>query len=800
MSEHEVKGAGGDAEFDPKGSDVVGKIIGGIIFLPSVLVAGLFYIMLRFFRLPLVTVTQIYVALQLVVVALWGILDVNGGIFAFLKSPFSNYTEVVPAVILVLISLGGLLGVGVCWWEMKQMKNNPHRVQLEGGWQYQFKFRRSLAQTLSRKKKIKGLKDGLYLTEDKVPLGIQETNDSEVVSRYYAEAATHTLVVGASGSGKSITLQSLIRGDIVNSNSTIVIDFKRDPEFASKVSSWTKEMGGNFYHFVNGDPSEYDIKNSRGQSIYDPLATGSPTVKADMVLGMREYDTASAVYKANMQQLLQVVFSMLHYANRAKAPNIAWGSGGLFQLATAISGDNFHDLAIACEGTPIQTQAEEVTLQLKGKTGLKHAMDELQGQIRTIVASDYGRWMEASSENPAIDLMELMAVEGNVVMFSLNSDSEPEFAAYVGAMILADITNVSAKRRNMQLKNKIMVYVDEFQAVVPTSVKALLEKSRGSAIGVTLAQQSFEQTVSASPSNGEAHLLGILDTCSNFIVHNGMTEDSAVRLAKIVGKHVVTKYIKTNENSSFFLSLNWSNKRSAKIQTKDEEAWIYPPREFMSLTSPSAANEYKSTAVVINKNCVDPLHSGSEGATARKVWMIPDSSVLEEYYDGTHDSSHNFVDTSGGSTISFVQDFGESVDLVDDQNAWNINYGDVFSPNTTQDEFIATAAASEDGEWGFQPLAEDGLTESDSTPPMENGIGNDKGVTVDESNDDFYEKILQDPLSQFSSENISPPPSLSRDEVEDSVQDVPNSLPKIAPPSSSGGLPTLPSNYKPSGD
>lgn len=435
----------------------------------------------------------------------------------------------------------------------------------------------------------------------------------------------------------TITMQSLILSDIQNGVPLVLIDMKRSPEFASKLAKWAKDAGGDFYHFVNGDPEEYDVPNSPGQAYYDPLAAGTPTAKADMVLGMREYDTASAVYKANMQQLLQVLFPMLKYADKKNAPSINWDNGGIYQLASAVSGANITELAAACEGSPIEVEAEAIDMESRAKTGIAHAVKELQGQMRTIVASEYGRWLRAdpTGEGKSIDLFKLTQKPGSVILFSLNSDSEPDFARFIGSMIMSDITNVSARRRNQQLQNQVNVYIDEFQAINPSSVAGLLEKSRESKIAMTLAQQSFEQIVASTQNNGEAYLLSIMDTCSNFIVHAGSTEDSAERLAKILGKEWVGAYRASNKNKSFFLSGNFANKRNQTVQTSREERWKFAPARFMELLSPDRNNNFKATAVVVNKTCSDPLYKGRSGALARTVWMIPPSEVLEKYYTPT---------------------------------------------------------------------------------------------------------------------------------------------------------------------
>lgn len=721
-----------------KGVVIVLAALVALIFSPSLLVALVVYLFLRWGRLRS--------SLIAVVVGLWSIFclvlwfGANAqerflSVFNDLTLLEETWPEALPAVVAVNGILGGLLGMVVVLWEVHQMKVNPHRLILPGGWMYKFTYRRTPWELVKKKKLLEELKSGDLGSQERSPLGLVEEGEYRPAFRYYSEATKHTLIVGSSGSGKTISMQNLLLNDIREGKSVVLIDMKAAPEFASKLAKWSHDYGARFHHFVNGEAEHYDVTHSEGQSFYDPLKSGSPTSKADMVLGMREYDQASAVYKTNMQQLLQVLFNMLHHANRGhprlfsdapcmvkepsyqegkwvmvdipleeqpvlaseldktrflqrpavaqflksfeseelatgtplyKYPNsdkvtshpfdllkhfgmtrlvkvskIKWHEGGIFQVASAISGGNFVDLAAACEGTPIHNEAKEIAEGALKDKQIMHALNELRGQMRTIIASEYGPWLRTSADiRKNIDLFDQTSKGGTVILFSLNSDSEPEFARYIGSMIMSDLTATSARRRNNNLENHVMVYIDEFQAINPSSVAGLLEKSRASKIAMTLAQQSFDQIVAGSPGNGEAYLLSILDTCSNFIIHAGMTEDSAERIAKIPGKEWVSSYKAANKNKSFLFSINWSNRRNQTIQTTEEERWKFEPSRFMSLSSPDKNNKYKSTAVVVNKTSSDPEYHDRKGAVARTVWMIPDAKVLENYHVPKSFSSH----------------------------------------------------------------------------------------------------------------------------------------------------------------
>lgn len=653
-----------DDEDVQQGSPWPFLVVGGLVFIPGAIAAFGLWSLFRYGRNRLSVVTAVAGVVALLALITVGV-NAPGALEAF--GNLGSIKDYVPSLVGLWIGVSLLIGAPFGFFfvaaEARRLRKNPYLTQLEGSWRYKFKYKRTPVELARRKNNIKKLKNALLVTDDKAPMGLDEKTD-EVVSRFDTEARKHTFMTGATGSGKTITMQSLISADIETGKTVVVVDFKRSPKFAAKLAAWSEDNDAEFYHFMNGDVSEYDIPRSKGQCYYDPLKSGTPTSKADMVLGMREYDSNAAVYKAAMQQLLQVLFGMLKVADKKEARGIDWNHGGMFQLASVMSGNGLGELATACSmevpagstkwtytkpgaggvagaqevtvNTPMAKNAIELSEAMRSKGPLTQARDELQGQMRTIIASEYGQWMRTgnSPEDREIDLFELTRQGGNVILFSLNSDSEPEFAQYVGSMIFADLTNISALRRNAGSENQVNIYVDEFQAVPPTAVTSLLEKSRESRMALTIAQQSFDQVVASAKTAGEAYLNSILDTCANFISHAGATEDSATRLSKLLGKHFVTVYSKTNENDSSFLSSNRSKNMDSRVAAREEERWVYPPSEFMKLSSPDPANNFKASAVWVTKTSSDPKYSKKGGATARTVWMVPPEKVLVEYYEG----------------------------------------------------------------------------------------------------------------------------------------------------------------------
>lgn len=779
-----------DQEEDVKQASPLPVVLMGVIFFgPALIIATVFYAMLRWGRFKFSVILSAAAAVVVALVVAYPVVKPVDKFMLFVKD-FTNMPDtlmnLLPLVLYVNIIVGVIIGLVVVSWEIRQMKIHPYRLQLPGSWVYKFKYRRTPIEVHTRKKRIADLKGGTTSRQKRSPLGISEEDDS-LVCRYHAEAVRQSLIVGAAGSGKSITMQSLILSDMRNQVPVFIMDLKASPEFASKVAIWAKENGSTFYHFVNGDPESYDVQGSPGQSYYDLLKAGTPTSKADMVLSMREFDTASEVYKQNLTQLLQVTFAMLKYAKRdhpqlqvsgffdkkgrrvydteefcsrpeikvvldkerakfldknktrgkgptfnevarlldmgllknATVPRVDWDHGGIYQLASAVNADNLEYLCQACVGTPIEEEAMALRQLLDRRVaagaGLRGAITELQGNMRTIIASEYGRWLKTSPDGEkSIDLLKLSQKKGSVVLFSLNSDSEPDFARYIGSLIMADFTNVSAKRRAKQSKNLVGIYVDEFQALNPDSVAALLEKSRESNLAMTLAQQSFEQIIKSSSHNGEAYLGSVLDTCSNFIIHAGMTEDSAEKLAKILGKHKVAVYTTANRNQSFFLGNNWRNRRKQTVQTLQEEQWRFGPERFMALQAPDETNGYKSTAVIVNKTTADPSLKGEvKGAVAREVWMIPDQEIVgRKYYipsfesDGLTDEQKALVGATE-EQVSRSPLFDEEDDY-EDENVTSSSSDDDYEPHFSDDyEYEDEEDDEVDGSFTFEDIPEE---------------------------------------------------------------------------------------------
>lgn len=527
----------------------------------------------------------------------------------------------------------------------------------------------------------------------------------------------------------TITMQNSIRHNMENRQTVFIIDCKADPNFAAKMASWSNELGLNFYHFAPTMGNEYRItQNPAGPSFYDPLAHGRATDHTDMLISIREWDAASAVYKSNAQSMLSTVFAIMDEMDtkNTSLSNIDFSRGTMYTFYELIRNES--NLTNAISTIPSQSQtrllADELetlihaTNRSREAQGVQNAMGEYKGFMRGLMTSD-GRYMvyPKNSNRKIIDVFKLASEPGNVVLFSLSATKSTDVGAMVGSMICTDLTNMTAMRAISGQTNPVSIYIDEFQSLPPTAVKSMLEKARSAKIGITLAFQSLEQVTASSGT--DAFINALLDTCGNFIFHAGSNETTAQTMSQIIGKHWTNQYTVQRRNQQGMFEFNWGNKRNANIMTNQVEKYIIEPSAFQHLSAPRKDNGFKSEAIVIKKASSDPVDKVTTGPVAHKVWMIPpDIIIKDDYFDpnapimkfddeapetgiderGTNDNAFNNIlamnqQSAINTTVSNVDNdlFNDS----NDSNAGSSNMSDSGSAvNNYSDDSIQSSVQS----------------------------------------------------------------------------------------------------------
>lgn len=609
------------------------------------IVGGLFYLI--FFRIIKWrwNITLLPLSLFFLLITITGL---------FINPFFNSWLNI---YIYFSLYLGLILGFLFICFKAYELKENPALKGIQG-WAFEWKYRKSPFQIMRKEKYFKSCKEGKEYREDSAPLGILDGNiqigDKEleveqIVRRYYEEAQLHTAITGGTGSGKTITMRNLIETDVRNNITTLVIDFKNDVKFVYYLSKLAKRLNKKFYHFKAGKKGSYNNPFCKYQASYDPLASGNSTSKADMILNMRDWDGAAEVYKHTTLALLQSLFYLLDIMPHKMMPSFPWDKSGFEQFSAildipnlktmldCLTELNYKGLVDIPEKNLNDLNDIYSLLTTNKDTKWREQLNGLRSICMNLQLSAYGIWLQKDTKHLTpnhIDLFKLsQEKESSIVLFSFSELDNPEFAKFLGSMIVADISRVVGLRSSgYGGLNRMATYIDECQTINPKSMIAILDKARASGVMLTISTQSLDKLVEKAGVNGENVLTGILGTCNNFIIHAGADTDSNMRYQGIIGKTMKKKckYM-GHQNSGFFKSFeNFFNRRSANVMINEEEDWILPITELQKIESPNKKNNYKSTMFYITKSCSEDSLSNANQVIARKVHVVVNDLILQD--------------------------------------------------------------------------------------------------------------------------------------------------------------------------
>ena len=582
-------------------------------------------------------------------------------IIGYVNPPFVDFdfkdtdTYIYPYVY-ISMWVGLLLSYFSFVYMAQQLRNYPE-LKIMKGWAQGHRYAKTPWQKWRHSRLIQQCKNGDFYDTETTPLGvldkyveyteegkydrIESIDKEQVVRRYNKESLKGgVLSVGASGSGKSVTMLNSIKNAIIDGRPVIVMDNKRSFDFPYFLAKWAKENNREFYHFVSGRPEEYFNKFNSKQASYDPLKSGNATSNKEMILGLREWDAASAVYKGETDNILTSVFNLLEETkNDDRIHGINWNDNSIQQFVDALNIQTINSMLLSFKSSLQMYDTKEKSLddrklqsledfyeRLKDVREGKRVREQLEGiisQMRTILLSGYGYWLSKDYTDKEIVFNDIFErKDGPVVLFSFSAEKEGDSAKFMANLVLTDLRRSLQNKQEKGLTNNYAeVYIDEFQSLISESVSSTLAKSRSTGTSLYLSCQSLEQIISSSTGDGEAVLKELLDNAGNFVVHSGSSYSSAERFSNILGKERRIVYKKTGKRNAKLFTFQWSNSREEMVSENLEQVWRLEPIDIQKLESPTRANGFRATAYYITKNCEDPEYSFL-GSVARKLQVV----------------------------------------------------------------------------------------------------------------------------------------------------------------------------------
>lgn len=600
-----------------------------LILLPSIVIGYLlFFILFRTlryknsFNIPVIIIPSIL------------ILSI---VFIFLPD------SLVWKYIYITLIVGPIIGIILCITQSIKLKKHPE-IKLQIGPYYNFKYNENIFDRLRRNKLKEELSEGELNSSEAIPLGMlvepvelqnnKQYDSIEPVYMYYDDAYKGTFVSGTTGSGKSVTLLQMMENTAQVGYPLIVIDFKKGQNISYHLSRMAKKYNRKFYHFVNGTSTG---ELAQYQSSYDPLAAKEG--QTDLILGMRTWDAASEVYKNRQISLLQTIFFLLNNLDEKDVPNFPWNEGGISQFVAALQIPNLFDLIQAYARKIDKTNPDrnmELKLQslqevyndlIAPKSILKEQLDGLSVTMKNLTMSSYSNSLYKGSHGENhIDLSKMcMDEDGPIILFQFSPNAEPEFAKYMGSIIVSDIKRAFGHKEVLDNKLPCGIFMDEFQTIDIDLIADIVAKVRSAKGFPVLSSQSILQLAANADSNASYKIDAFVEVINNFIVHNGASDNEAERFSKILGKTSKVSYKITEDNSSGLFKKN-----KQMINKSESLEYRLEPNKLQKIAAPTEANNYRAECYLIQKSTNESQFAKLGYGIARKVFLIPNKDVLSK--------------------------------------------------------------------------------------------------------------------------------------------------------------------------
>lgn len=316
----------------------------------------------------------------------------------------------------------------------------------------------------------------------------------------------HTLVVGAAGSGKTVTQTWLAVRAIEAGMPAVVIDPKGDPDLAEHLRSAARRAGKAFFEW-----------SPEGPCVYNPYAFGSESEIADKALAGERFTEPHY-----MRQAQRFIGREVGVLRRAGMPI------GIASLAEHLDPDRLERVLRGMSEAESASDYEYLdSLSSRQRSDLSGVRDRLA----ILAESDVGRWLDpASQDAPRFGLLEALDA-GAVVLFRLRSDSRPLIMQMLGGAIVLDLLAVVSALQHRRMPS--IAVIDEFAALAAPHVGGLFGRARGAGMSLVLGTQEISDLQLPGRENLLRQVTGNL---TSTISHRQVNPESAEWVSRLAGR------------------------------------------------------------------------------------------------------------------------------------------------------------------------------------------------------------------------------------------------------------------------
>jgi Type IV secretion-system coupling protein DNA-binding domain len=377
---------------------------------------------------------------------------------------------------------------------------------------------RSCASGAALRRRRRSGGEGWFRGEDLI-LGCDDRRRPVSIPCGGSGGGTHALVVGSTGSGKTVTQTWIATRAIEHGMGAIVLDPKGDRGMRDALRR-AADMAAS--RFIEWTP--------QGPSTYNPYARGSETQIADKVLAGERFTEPHYLRQAQ-RYMGHVVRALRHSGLEVSLRSIVdhLNPSELELLARGL-GDS--------EGQRVHAYLDSLTPRQQGDLG------GVRDRLAILAESDIGPWLDPQTAAAGFDLLEAVRAR-TVVYFNLESDSRPLLAQMLAAAIVQDLQATVADLQGQPVPT--VVVIDEFSAVAAEHVVRLFGRARSAGFSLLLGTQELSDL--RLPGR-ESLLEQVMGNLSTLIVHRQVVPDSAELIARLAGSTGAWRASERDDGSS----------------------------------------------------------------------------------------------------------------------------------------------------------------------------------------------------------------------------------------------------------
>ena len=357
---------------------------------------------------------------------------------------------------------------------------------------------------------------------DRMIIGTR-TGDNQPVWLTDRQLAAHGLILGATGSGKSTSLLSVLCDEIERGAPVIAVDLKGSMQFSQQLAAACQQAGRPFMEWRPDGPCHWN-----------PLAHGDATELKDKLMGAERFTEPH--YQRAAERYLQTAIQVLQ-ATAPDRPVTLAAVVGLLDPQTLKSMLTHAPRELVHRAGPYITSLNR---------DQQSAVLGLQSRLAILSESSVGEYLQPGPDQ--IDLRHALTGGNEVVLFSLNASRYGKLTGQLAAMIVQDLIAVAGQRQNQAGQPLALIAIDEFSALDADNILNLFARSRGAGMSVLLSTQELADLERLTPGFQDQ----VLGNIGVMLAHRQNVPHSAELIAQMIGTDTVWQTTHQTEQVRFF--------------------------------------------------------------------------------------------------------------------------------------------------------------------------------------------------------------------------------------------------------